>query len=124
MIPRPDPARPAGLRRTALVGLKQGLPVAVLVTPLTLLLGEDASFYVWGATLILGPTFLLIGVAFWALLRGYMRYDARLHGDAVVQDPWPSALHTERICVRLGLALTLTWLVLSAVLLLRGETLF
>ena len=98
--------------------------MAVAITLVVLLLGEDTSEIVWGATLILGPVLLLVGVAFWAIARGFMRLDARMSQEQAVQDPFPFMLRTERILVRLGLALVLTWFVLSAGLLLRGETLF
>jgi hypothetical protein len=112
-----------GLRRTAWKGLKQGAVVAVAYTGVTLLLDEDAAIWLWGTAMILGPVLVLLGVAFWAVARFIMRLDARWSLDTSVQDPYLFMLRTERALLRSGLALVVSWLVLSAALLLRGETL-
>lgn len=117
-------SRPAGLRRTALTGVKQGVLVAVVVSAVALLLDDDAAIVVWGTTMILGAALVVVGVAFWALARGVMRLDARWSADKSVQDPYPFMLRTERVLLRTGIALVLSCVVLSLALLLRGETLF
>lgn len=117
--------RADGLRRTVLRALRQGLPVAVAVTVVGLLLDESDAVLLWGALLIVGASLVPVGVFFWGASRVLMRLNARwTPEDPTVQDPVPEMLRWERIPLRIGMALVLSWLLLSAALLLRGETLF
>jgi hypothetical protein len=116
--------RTYGLRGALLIGLKYGTPIAMVITAGTLLLDDDAAIVVWGATMIFGATLVPLGLVSWAAGRVFMRVDARWSLDKTVQDPFPFVLRSERGLLWVGVPLSLTWLLLSGALLLRGETLF
>lgn len=114
---------PVLLRRSAVSGLRWGLPVAAAGTVVTLFLQEDAAVVVWGTAMILGPVLVLVALVLHLLTLGLERHTARSFPLAAQA---PSAVMTrpQRVALLLGIPLVLLFLLLSVALLLRGETLF
>lgn len=114
-----------GLRGAALRGLRAGLVVAPVLTLGTLLLPEDGQIIAWGASLGFGLLLSVLGLVFYGLARAMMRLEARhVWKEPTVREPRPSMLRTERGLLWIGLPLLMSGLLLSAVLLARGENLF
>lgn len=113
---------PVLLRRSAVLGVLWGLPLAAVGTAVTLFLSDDAAIAVWGASLILGPVLVVIALVLHLLTLGLERHSARSFPLAAQA---PSAVMTrpQRVALLLGIPLVLLFLLLSAALLLRGETL-
>jgi type IV secretory pathway VirB3-like protein len=82
-----------------------------------------AGLVVWGGGLILGPTFVLIGVALHAVTAAMRKLDERAFPLAA-QEPSAAMTRPQRVSLALGVPLVMLALLLSAALLLRGETLF
>jgi len=113
-----------GLSAMLLRPARYGMPLAVLVTLLTLALPEDAALWVWGAAMLVGLPALAVGLGYHVLFRQLMRLEARWVPGAPVRPPYPVLLRLEGVALALGVPLVLTWLLLSAALLARGERLF
>ncbi|HEU0101695.1 MAG TPA: hypothetical protein VFR07_05185 [Mycobacteriales bacterium] len=109
---------------TGLPLLRYGVPFAAAVTTGTLGYGEDVEVWVWGGLLVIGVPLFLLGLMYHVMFRGLTRLERRWSPDLGAHRPAPQLLRLERVLLWPGAVLTLTWLLLSGALLLRGEQLF
>lgn len=114
---------PYGLRGALVRGLRLGLLAAPVVTVGALLLPEDGQVLAWGVLLAVGAVFMVLGVLFDAQNKVLMRVEARMTKQDQVAPPHPWMRRGARGLLWAGLAMVMSGLLLSAVLLASGETL-
>lgn len=116
-----DTTLAGALRRAAAIGLVLG---TVVVVVLLLLDSSDLDVVVWGSSLLLGVLGTLAGLVFAGMTRVVGRGEGRALGEQHRTEHFlPEAVRLERSFLYVGVPLLVTGVLLSASLLLQGESL-